>query len=87
MIIVLSYLFLFIHGGRRHNCSNNPTYRKYSARIVERMAQEFGADERVVAWQMDNEIYTYFAIKKYPKTTTPSTILYQPKALKSCFLM
>ena len=49
----------YTHGGRRHNCSNNPTYRKYSARIVERMAQEFGGDERVVAWQMDNEIYTY----------------------------
>lgn len=43
----------YTHGGRRHNCSNNPTYRKYSARIVERMAQEFGGDERVVAWQMD----------------------------------
>lgn len=49
----------YTHGGRRHNCSNNPTYRKYSARITERMAQEFGNDERVVAWQMDNEIYTY----------------------------
>lgn len=49
----------YTHGGRRHNCSNNPTYRKYSARIIERMAQEFGGDERVVAWQMDNEIYTY----------------------------
>lgn len=32
----------YTHGGRRHNCSNNPTYRKYSAKIVERMAQEFG---------------------------------------------
>lgn len=49
----------YTHGGRRHNCSNNPTYRKYSARIVERMAKEFGADKRVVAWQLDNEIYTY----------------------------
>lgn len=49
----------YTHGGRRHNCSNNPTYRKYSAKIVERMAQEFGLDERVIAWQLDNEIYTY----------------------------
>ncbi len=49
----------YTHGGRRHNCSNNPTYREYVARITEKMAQEFGADERVVAWQMDNEIYTY----------------------------
>ena len=44
------------HGGRRNNCSNNPTYIKYSRRIVERFAQEFGKDPRVVCWQIDNEI-------------------------------
>lgn len=49
------------HGGRRNNCSNNPVYRKYVARIVQKMAEKFGNDERVVAWQMDNEIYTYFS--------------------------
>lgn len=45
-----------IHGGRRHCCSNNPTYRKYSARITEMLAREFGNDPRVVGWQIDNEI-------------------------------
>ena len=45
-----------LHGGRRHCCSNNPTYRKYSARIAEKLAMEFGADERVIGWQIDNEI-------------------------------
>lgn len=45
------------HGGRRHCCSNNPHYRKYSARIVEKMVQEFGKDENVIGWQIDNEIY------------------------------
>lgn len=44
------------HGARRHCCSNNATYRFYSARIAERMAQEFGDDDNVVGWQIDNEI-------------------------------
>lgn len=45
------------HGGRRHCCSNNPNYIEYSRRIVEAMAKEFGSDERVMGWQIDNEIY------------------------------
>ena len=45
------------HGGRRHCCSNNPDYLKYSAAIVERLAQEFGGDKGVIGWQIDNEIY------------------------------
>lgn len=47
------------HGARRNNCSNNPTYRKYAAKIVEKMAQEFGQDPHVIGWQVDNEIYSY----------------------------
>ena len=47
------------HGGRRHCCSNNPEYVKYSKLIVERLAQEFGADEGVIGWQIDNEIYHF----------------------------
>lgn len=45
------------HGGRRHCCSNNPEYVKYSNIIVEKLAREFGADEGVIGWQIDNEIY------------------------------
>lgn len=45
------------HGGRRHCCSNNPEYVKYSKIIVEKLALEFGADEGVIGWQIDNEIY------------------------------
>lgn len=45
------------HSGRRHACSNHPEYLKYSARIVEKMAMEFGADEAIIGWQIDNEIY------------------------------
>ena len=47
------------HGGRRNNCSNNPVYRQYAARIAEQMAMAFGKDPRVIGWQIDNEIYTY----------------------------
>ena len=45
------------HGGRRHCCSNNPDYIRYSKIIVEKMAKEFGKDEGVIGWQIDNEIY------------------------------
>lgn len=47
------------HGGRRHCCSNNPTYRRYSARIAEKMVLEFGRDPRIVGWQIDNEIAAF----------------------------
>lgn len=44
------------HGGRRHCCTNHPKYVEYSLRIVEEMAKEFGTDENVIGWQIDNEI-------------------------------
>ncbi len=47
------------HGGRRHCCSNNPDYVRLSLKIAEKMAEEFGNDENVVAWQIDNEIYSH----------------------------
>jgi len=47
------------HGGRRHCCSNNTHYRNASAKIVEAMAREFGADENIIGWQIDNEIYSW----------------------------
>ncbi len=47
------------HGGRRHCCSNNPHYLEASAKIVEAMAKEFGDDENIIGWQIDNEIYTW----------------------------
>ena len=49
------------HGGRRHCCSSNPDYQRYSAQIVEKLAQEFGGDEGVIGWQIDNEIYHWGA--------------------------
>lgn len=47
------------HGGRRHCCSNNPTYRKFSARIAEKMVREFGRHPQVIGWQIDNEIAAF----------------------------
>lgn len=47
------------HGGRRHCCSNNPTYVEYSLGIAEKMVQEFGDDPRVIGWQIDNEIAAF----------------------------
>ncbi len=44
------------HGARRHACPNNETYRKYCAEIVKKMALEFGHDENVIGWQIDNEL-------------------------------
>ncbi|MBQ4050001.1 MAG: beta-galactosidase, partial [Oscillospiraceae bacterium] len=45
-----------LHGGRRHCCSNNPTYVKYSLRIAEEMAKELGHHPALIGWQIDNEI-------------------------------
>lgn len=47
------------HGGRRHCCSNNPTYVRYSLRIAEAMAREFGDHPNVIGWQIDNEIAAF----------------------------
>ena len=47
------------HGGRRHCCSNNPTYVRYCLRIAEKMAQEFGSHPNVIGWQIDNEIAAF----------------------------
>lgn len=44
------------HGGRRDCCSNNPNYIKYSLRITKMLGREFGNDENVIGWQLDNEI-------------------------------
>ena len=45
------------HGSRRHCCSSNPHYIEYSLKIAEEMAKEFGKDDNVIGWQIDNEIY------------------------------
>ncbi len=46
------------HGARRHACPNNPVYREHCTRIVTRLAEEFGSEESIIGWQIDNEVYT-----------------------------
>lgn len=43
-------------GARRDCCFNNEHYKFYTDRITEQMAKEFGSDENVIGWQIDNEI-------------------------------
>ncbi len=65
-----------MHGSRRHACPNSPVYREHCARIVTRMAEEFGKDERIIGWQIDNEVYPYrgrscvcpVCVKKFQET-------------------
>ena len=45
------------HGERQHRCPNNPTYREYCRRIITKLAEEFGHDDKVIGWQIDNEIH------------------------------
>jgi len=47
------------HGARVHACPNSPVYRDHCARIVTRMAEEFGRHEGIVGWQIDNELFPY----------------------------
>lgn len=43
-------------GHRRHYCPNSPPFREATERIVGALADRFGADDRVLAWQIDNEL-------------------------------
>ncbi|MGB3806415.1 MAG: beta-galactosidase [Erythrobacter sp.] len=43
------------HGYRAHFNWSSPRYRQLGAKVVSRMAERFGRDPNVVAWQIDNE--------------------------------
>ncbi len=47
------------HGYRRHVCPNNPVYRHLCATIARKLAETFGRDDRVIGWQIDNEVYLW----------------------------
>lgn len=42
-------------GGRRHYCPNNAEYHTYTRRIVQALAERYGAHPAVIGWQIDNE--------------------------------
>jgi beta-galactosidase len=43
------------NGGRLHANGMNEIYRKYVERIICKMAERYGNDERIWGWQLDNE--------------------------------
>ena len=45
------------HGGRRQGCPNSPAFRRYAVRIAEKMAEDFGNEPNLIAWQVDNEFW------------------------------
>ncbi len=43
-------------GNRRHYCPNNPDYQQATREIVAALGQRYRSDERVIGWQIDNEL-------------------------------
>ena len=42
-------------GSRHHYCYNNPTYRQYSAKIVQEIVKVFGENPYIIGFQIGNE--------------------------------
>ena len=43
------------HGARQHASFASPRYRELSYKMIEKLAQHYGNDPRIVGWQLDNE--------------------------------
>ena len=43
------------HGSRQHASFASPLYRELSFKMIEKLAQHYGNDSRIVGWQLDNE--------------------------------
>ncbi|GAB6011507.1 beta-galactosidase [Viscerimonas tarda] len=43
------------HGARQHPSSSNNFYRAYSLKMIEKLAEHYGKDKRIMGWQLDNE--------------------------------
>ncbi|MDQ0898163.1 beta-galactosidase [Paenibacillus sp. V4I7] len=46
-------------GGRHNSCPNSPTYRKYSERIAEKLAEHYKEHPAVLIWHVSNEYGGY----------------------------
>lgn len=53
------------HGSRRHYCPTNPTFHRYTERIVTAMAERYGDHPAVAAWQIDNEFGCHYSAHCY----------------------
>lgn len=47
---------LIYHGQRRHYNLSSPTYRKFVARICEKLGEHYSKYPNIIMWQLDNEI-------------------------------
>jgi beta-galactosidase len=52
-------------GSRRHYCFSHEGYRRECARIVELLAQRYGNNPAIVAWQTDNEYGCHDTVESY----------------------
>ncbi len=43
------------HGARQHASFASPLYRKLAYRMIEKLAEHYGNDSRIIGWQLDNE--------------------------------
>jgi len=57
------------HGARQHASFASPLYRELAFKMIEKLAQHYGNDSRIIGWQLDNEPHVQFD--------------YQPKAQES----
>lgn len=52
-------------GSRREGCANNGDYRRRSVKIAGKMAEHFGKNKNVIAWQIDNEFGCHESTRCY----------------------
>lgn len=43
------------HGSRQHPSISNTFFREYSLKTIDKLAQHYGKDTRIIGWQLDNE--------------------------------
>lgn len=43
------------HGARQHPSVSNNYFREYSMKMIDKLAQHYGKDKRIMGWQLDNE--------------------------------
>jgi beta-galactosidase len=43
------------HGARQHASFASPLYRELAFKMIEKLAQHYGNDSRIIGWQLDNE--------------------------------
>jgi len=48
------------HGARQHPSPSSTFYREYSLKMIEKLAQHYGNDKRIMGWQLDNEPHVAF---------------------------